>query len=398
MYDIDTVINLLPRHHIHHHRRRKHRRRLALVLVACLPLVYLVASTVVFFAVKYHWTDVSGEADPLTNEFDTFATEQPEAPIVLPLNTNTPPPTKLVTPDTALLKRQSTASCRIDVLGRQWPTNAAPIAQAKKQGVSITTIERMLFAVKLRVPSSSHLHQSWQDCAEDRPVDLPSFQPTTTDLFPWKNSRQWETISTALRKDADLIGRVSKETNVPERLIVSTAIVEQFRLYFSQRELFEKVFEPLKILGNSTQFAWGVMAIKEATAIDIENHLKDSGSPWYLGSSDAHLLDYKAGEDVAKTRFSRLTNERDHYWSYMYGALELKQFMLQWARAKHNIDDRPEILATLFNIGFGRSRPSAKPQVGGSTLTIAETKYSFGALAYEWYYSGLLTDIFPYNQ
>jgi hypothetical protein len=174
-------------------------------------------------------------------------------------------------------------------------------------------------------------------------------------------------------------------------------MVEQLRLYFTQREIFKKFFQPLKVLGNATQFAWGVMAIKEATAIDIEAHLKDTKSPWYLGAAFEHSLDYAAGADVAKERFARLTNEGNHSWSYRYGGIELLQFMSQWKHAKHPIDDRPEIIATLFNIGFGHSRPSANPKVGGSTLTIAGTKYTFGALAYEWYYSGALASVFPYQ-
>ena len=138
------------------------------------------------------------------------------------------------------------------------------------------------------------------------------------------------------------------------------------------------------------------MDIKETTAIDIENHLKDTKSPWYLGPKFEHALDYAPGVDNNKERFARLTNENDHSWSYMYGGLELRQLAQQWAREKHPIQDRPEIIATLFNIGFGHSHPSDHPSVGGSTLTIANTPYTFGALAYEWYYSGALQVAFSF--
>jgi hypothetical protein len=37
------------------------------------------------------------------------------------------------------------------------------------------------------------------------------------------------------------------------------------------------------------------------------------------------------------------------------------------------------------------------PSVGGSTIAIKEKKYSFGALAFEFYYSGEMVDVFPYK-
>ena len=41
------------------------------------------------------------------------------------------------------------------------------------------------------------------------------------------------------------------------------------------------------------------------------------------------------------------------------------------------------------------SQPKRNPRVGGSTITVHEQKYSFGALAYQFYYSGELNEIFP---
>jgi hypothetical protein len=73
----------------------------------------------------------------------------------------------------------------------------------------------------------------------------------------------------------------------------------------------------------------------------------------------------------------------------------VKQIKVQWERAGFHIDDRPEILATLYNIGFDASFPKEKPEVGGSGINIKGIRYSFGAIAYEFYYSGELYDLFP---
>jgi len=110
------------------------------------------------------------------------------------------------------------------------------------------------------------------------PPQLTTITPNS--LFPWADAEEWGVVSAALTKDRPVIDQVRKETGISSRMIVSVAIVEQLRLYFTEREMYKKFFLPLKILGNATQFAWGVMAIKEKTAIDIERHAKKNiGAP-----------------------------------------------------------------------------------------------------------------------
>ncbi len=143
--------------------------------------------------------------------------------------------------------------------------------------------------------------------------------------------------------------------------------------------------------------AWGVMSIKEKMAIQTEKHLKDTGSPFYPGKEYEQLLDYHESNDIFKERYNRLTDEKNHYYSYLYGALIIKEFQSQWLTSGYDLKYRPEIIATLFNIGFDNSVPKAKPVVGGSTLSINGEKYFFGSLAFEFYYSGELADEFPFE-
>jgi len=103
------------------------------------------------------------------------------------------------------------------------------------------------------------------------------------------------------------------------------------------------------------------------------------------------------GVDTERERFLRLANEHDHYFSYLYGALYLRQFLEQWQREGYDIRYRIEILSTLFNVGFPQSRPKSDPKVGGSEILVESKKYSFGSLAYEFYYSGVLAEEFPYE-
>jgi hypothetical protein len=210
---------------------------------------------------------------------------------------------------------------------------------------------------------------------------------------PWTATPEWQVISTGFEKDKAEINQASSVSGVPSRMIVAVIISEQFRFFDSNRESFKKFFQPLGILGNATQFSYGVAGVKTDTAIEVENNLKDPTSPYYLGPSYEHLLDFTTS-DPDTERMTRLTDPHNHYYSYLYTALLLKEEMTQWQSAGYPIDNRPEILATLFNIGFSHSTPNADPQTGGATITINGEDYTFGSLAFSFYYSNELTD-FP---
>ena len=136
------------------------------------------------------------------------------------------------------------------------------------------------------------------------------------------------------------------------------------------------------------------MGIKQETAVAIENNLKSTSSPFYIGPSYERLLDFDA-TDTDSERFARLTDDKSRYYSYLYAGLYLKEIMTQWKVAGYDISNRPDILSTLFNIGFEHSKPNADPEVGGAEIDIGANKYSFGGLAGEFYNSNELTEQFP---
>ncbi len=214
--------------------------------------------------------------------------------------------------------------------------------------------------------------------------------------LPWTNTEEWGVLDAAVRKDVSALTRAGRDSGVSSRLILANLITEQLRLFFTEREFYKQFFFPLKILGSQTQFSWGVMGMKEDTAIQVENNLKDSSSPFYLGPAYEHLLDFSATTtDMKQARFVRMTDQHNHYWSYLYAGLYIKEIEAQWRSAGFPIDNRPDVLSTLFNIGFAHSVPNANPQVGGAEIDIGNQKYSFGGLAADFYNSNLLTDIFP---
>jgi len=359
--------------------------------LASVGVVYLGILMAGFYGLKYHITDVPGAVDPRSEEYTKLAKSLFNVPLEqLHL------PAVDSRDDTTKKRIAVQDACQVKVIQATYPKNGEKIQGALTAGANHAIIAKMIFAVRLH-DTNAEFRAALDNCIED-PKSIPSSTLTKheNNIFPWAESEEWGIAKEAFRKDAGILTTASTVTGVEGRMIVSAGFVEQMRLYFTEREFYEKFFRPLKVLGNATQFAWGVMAIKEATAIDVERHLQDPNSPYYLGADREHALDFST-PDQAKERFTRLTDEKNHLFSYLYGGFELAQYRAQWRRANFPIDDRPEILATLYNIGFSKSKPNDHPQVGGSTIRIADIDYSFGALAFEFYYSGEMLDVFPYS-
>jgi hypothetical protein len=217
------------------------------------------------------------------------------------------------------------------------------------------------------------------------------------DICQWTATREWSVVAGGLAKDSKIIERVSNETGVPARLIATVVVPEQIRFFTASREVFKRYFEPLKILGSLSQFSLGVSGIKQETARTIEQYANDPNTPFYPGEAISPLLSYPESTGQDSELFNRLTDEKDHYYSYLYTAIFLKQIMHQWEEAGYSIKDRPEVLSTLFNLGFYKSIPKEDPEAGGSTIIINDRDYTFGGLSYEFYYSGELSDIFPFE-
>lgn len=296
-----------------------------------------------------------------------------------------------------MVQKRYEAMERIIVLNEYYPQNAQYILSVLQKGANEYEVLRMLDAVDLQLKDN----KSYQKALSKIKFDAKQAKKITNlSAFEWMNIAEWKTFKEAVAKDKKLIDSVAKQTGVEGRLIVSCLVGEQIRLFNSSREAYKKWIGPLKVLSVESQFSFGVTGIKEHTAKNIEGHLKNPNSIYYLGPQYENLLDF-AGQDTAavnKERIDRLTDFHNHYYSYMYAALFLKQVKVQWEKAGYPIDKRPEILATLFNVGYPQSKPKSNPRVGGSTIKIHETPYSFGAIAYQFYYSGELFDLFPFEK
>jgi hypothetical protein len=347
--------------------------------VFCVFAIIGFALTAGYFAVKFHLTDDPGVVDANDRYFqeikDKYIHHSKED-------------------TTAGNISEAKFFHEVAVLSKYYPTNAFYIQNAYFESHNLREAQRMVEAVNIRMQDNSQYLSEINEFNDS--VAQDSKQTKSKSVFEWMNIPEWKDFKLAVAKDKPLIDSVAKVTGVEPRLIVSMLVGEQIRLFNSNREAYKKWIGPLKILSVETTFSLGVTGIKVPTAQTIEKNLKDNTSIFYLGKQYENLLDFRTG-NVAQERFNRLTSYKNHYYSYLYAALNVKQINMQWKRSGFPINERPEILATLYNIGYEVSVPKENPVVGGSGINIKGKKYSFGAVAYEFYYSGELYDLFPFK-
>lgn len=335
--------------------------------------------TIAFFAVKFHLTDDPGVVDFNDRYFQEIKNKYGQG---------TNEDNKAANISEARLLHN------ISVLSEYYPSNAYFIQNAYYKSHNLKEAMHMIEAVDLYLQDNADYHNQVNTYEENN--DPKQTIIKTGSAFEWMNIKEWQDFKLAVAKDKHLIDSAAYMTGVEPRLIVSVLVGEQIRLFNSSREAYKRWIGPLKILSVETTFSLGVTGIKIPTAQKIEKNLKDSTSVFYLGEKYENLLDFQT-KNATQERFNRLISYENHYYSYLYAALNVKQIKVQWEKSGFPISERPEILATLYNIGYDLSVPKENPVVGGSGINIKGKHYSFGAVAYEFYYSGELFDLFPFK-
>ena len=283
---------------------------------------------------------------------------------------------------------------KLAAFSKFYPTNAQLIAQAAQYSHDPMLVDRMLAACGMYIDDQSDFNNLYKQVDK-----LLASQPQQEagNVIPWMEGIEWVALKEAIVRDKALIIEAGRLTGVEPRLIVGCLIGEQIRLFNTKRETFKKYLGPVKVLSVQSQFSYGVNGIKLSTAKTIEQHLKDPKSEYYMGPRYEHLLDYAVeGQAQDDERYNRLVDYRNHLYSYLYTACILHQTKLQWERAGYDISNRPDILFTLFNVGFAQSVPKADPVCGGSHIKVRDRMYTFGAIGFDFYYSGELAEHFPY--
>lgn len=280
---------------------------------------------------------------------------------------------------------------KLAAFNKMFPYNAHIIWEASKYCERPEMLDQMIAAAEVYIKNNPEYDALK---AELSTIMNKKYPTADKHIVPWMNTDEWEALKVAILKDKELIDSAAMLTGVEPRLIVGCLVGEQIRLFNSKREMYKKYLGPVKVLSVQSQFSLGVNGIKEFTAKQVEDNLKNDTSIFYMGKEYEHLLDFKT-EEPDTERVARLVDYRNHLYSYIYTGCILHQTMLQWRRSGYDISNRPDLLFTLFNVGFSQSKPKPDPKCGGSHITVHDKIYTFGAIGFDFYYSGELAEEFP---
>lgn len=333
-------------------------------------------------AVKMKWTNDGGNVDLNSRYFSQMAGKYNQG---------------FQTDSLTFAKQERLMYQNVGLLAKYYPHNAKIILDAFHRSGDVTIALRMLDAANLRMKN----HKGYQK--ELQRIEKQATEASLS-IYPWANYREWKEFCSVVRADSAAIDSVSRITGVESRLIVMCLVGEQIRMFNSSREQFKKYVVPYNRLILTTNRGYGVTGILQNTALKIERNLYEKWSPFYPGDYYQKCLNVKDSfpelvndtiEAHKHLTIQRLMKGGDHFYSYLYTAFFLRQFQAHWEREGFTLAYRPEILGTLYNLGFQKSKPKKNPSVGGSTFKVGDKEYTFGGLCYEFYYSGELMDLFP---
>ena len=352
-----------------------------------LTVLHILAGVACFFiltaiAVKFKWTNDSGNVDVNNRYYESMANQYGNE----------------AKKDSATLARDEYLMFqKLGVLARFYPQNAKIIVNAYQQQKNIYTALRMLDAVEIVLKDNKEYIKAIKGIKTKSNIKAES-------VYAWSNYKAWKQFCTTLVRDKRAIDSVSRLTGVESRIIILCVVAEQLRMFNSGREKFKQYVYPYTRLILPSNRGYGVSGILEHTALRIEKTLFSPNDPFYPGDYFQKIINVRDSfPEVINDTISahkhktiqRLIKGGDHYYSYLYTALLMRQFQAHWESQGFTLANRPEVLGTLFNLGYQKSKPKKNPQVGGSTFKIGEKDYTFGGLCFEFYYSGELQDAFP---
>ncbi len=290
------------------------------------------------------------------------------------------------------IETRATMLCKIHTLANYAPQTAQAINQVLEINKNEELASTMFATARIRFAGTS-FDREISNCDT---VIIPDTTPLAQTAYVWADSAEWQVIKSAFIRDQEYITKAAKDAGISPRYLLGGIIGEQFRFFTNARDSFKQYFEPLKILASLSKFSFGIAGLKPETVKRIDEQLQNPGSVFYLGPDMENVITYPEGSDHDALRFERITDTKNTYYSYLYAGLFMRQVIAQWQHAGYDISTRPEVLSTLYNLGFNRSIPKPNPGAGGAPITIDGKEYSFGELGYQFYYSGELLNEFPY--
>ena len=367
---------------IQEEKKKKKYRFLRLTYFTILHLlsIFAVFLMLTALAVKFKWTNEKGNVDINNRYFSSMAKQYGS---------------DLKSKKANLAREESILLQKIGLLAKYSPLDAAKINNAYFATKEISIAQRMFDAAALLLKDNKLFQK------ELRKIKAKSNKKS---LFEFSNYTVWKTFCDAVRKDKAAIDSASRITGVESRLIVMCLVGEQVRMFNANRERFKQYVYPFSSVILPKNRGYGVTSILEHTALQIEKNLINPKSEFYPGDyfyKTLNTTDAAPGLVIDSIKahqhktIQRLIMGGDHFYSYLYTAFLIRQYQAHWQRSGEDLSYRPEIIGTLFNLGFHKSKPKKNPEVGGSNFTVGNKEYTFGGLCYEFYYSGEMLKDFP---
>lgn len=181
-----------------------------------------------------------------------------------------------------------------------------------------------------------------------------------------------------LRENSNFITEAGKSIGVHPRLMASVIYIEHvLNVTWVDREL------DVTLANYGLNTSLGLGQVKISTAQWVELQLKDTSSEYFLNDSIRLIFPFSTSrEDL----IHRLANPR---WNSYFIAAYLAVILKRWSGAGVPLNDRVDIVATLYSAGVEKSRketrkPHPKP-----------VSNEFGTLAKAFFDSEILVDVFP---
>lgn len=361
--------------------KKKH-KILKITYYVALHLLSAFAIVLIFtaVAVKFKWTNTRGNVDVNNRYFSKLASQYGK---------------DLKAKQQNFDNEENLLLQKIGLLAKYKPVDALKISNAYQQSKGLFIAQRMFDATALLLKDNRTFNNELKNLKAKK---------DNKSLFEFSNYAVWKTFCDAVRKDKAAIDSASRITGVESRMIVMCLVGEQVRMFNASRERFKQYVYPFNNIILPRNRGYGVTSILEHTALRIERQLIDKNNKFYpgdyfykcLNTTDAapSLVVDSIKAHQHKT-IQRLIKGGDHFYSYLYTGFLIRQYQAHWQLEGFDLSYRPEIVGTLFNLGFEKSKPKKDPEVGGSSFKVGDNEYTFGGLCYEFYYSGEMMKDFP---
>ncbi|MBU2506483.1 MAG: hypothetical protein KJ799_07145 [Bacteroidetes bacterium] len=134
---------------------------------------------------------------------------------------------------------------------------------------------------------------------------------------------------------------VSDKFDINPAYLSAIIYTERTKNYDWTDEAFDEV---IARVGQNSSL--GFSQVKMKTAYFIERQLSDSTSKFYCG------IKYKGILEVSKSPFKLITKLQNDSLNILYAAAYLRMIQTFWSNSGYSIDDKPEIIGSLYQLGL----------------------------------------------